>query len=532
MADLLASSSRISIAVAASRVLGLAREICFAALFGASAMADAFQVAFRIPSLLRDLLAEGALSSAFVPTYAAHRAREGDRAAMDLADCVLSALLLFTALLCSLGWWWAPEIVYVISDGFAGNVEKTRVAVELTRIMLPILALVSVSAVWMGVLNAHGRHMPPACGPLVFNVVSIAAGVALLVLDLSGGRTLEYWAWATLLSVAGQGAVQLIAVIRMGYLPRLRMLQMWRHPGLRNVLLLMAPAVIGVAAIQLNVTFNTRFASALGDGPVAQLSYAFRVFYLPIGVFSVALATVTTTRVADEAAHGRSDRVGLAAREGMAGVWVLLAGSAVGIATLAEPIVAVLFERGAFDSRDTLATAMVLRAYAVALVPYGLVKVLAPVFYGLERPRIALEGSLLAVAINLTFNALTYRELGAPGIALGTGLGAIANCVYLGLRFRSLCGPSTAKAGRHHLVLAGAVLSLAAVCMLGAWALYELESRLGALGSGWMRPVALLVIVACASAVYVALLSSAGHPVGARLGQMSMAGFRRLRRKK
>ena len=294
MTETLRSSGSVSAAVALSRVLGLARMSIFSRLLGAGALADAYSVAFRIPNLLRDLLAEGALASAFVPTFtAAHQRSEAD--ARALADLVASALLLLTGLLTLLGVVYAEAIVLAITDGWGPA--KVAQTAALARLMMPILALVSLGAVWMGVLNARRHYARAALAPALFNLVSIAVGVALWLLGVDGEAAVTGWSVGTLAAGAAQTLYQLPALWRLGYRPRLRLRGLLHDPDLRRIVRLMLPAVAGVAAVQLNVFVNTRFAASLGDGPVAQLEYAFRIFFLPIGVFGVALATVTATRV-------------------------------------------------------------------------------------------------------------------------------------------------------------------------------------------------------------------------------------------
>ena len=488
MSETLRSSGKVSVAVALSRVLGLFRVSILSRLIGAGALADAFSVAFRIPNLLRDLLAEGALSSAFVPTFTAALKRDGDEAARHLANLALGGLLVLTGVLTALGIVFAEQVVRVITSGWSDD--KVALTAQLTRIMMPILALVSLGAVWMGILNAQRRFIVPAIAPALFNVVSIAVGVALLLTGAEGERALLVWSVGTLCAGLVQACSQLPALWRMGYRPWPQLAGFRAHPGVRRILRLMLPAVVGVAAVQLNVFVNTRFAASLGDGPVAQLEYAFRIFFLPIGMFGVALATVTTTTVSEEAARG--DREGLIARarESVNAVWLLTAASAVGLAVLAEPVVSLLYEGGRFTPEDTRAVAFVLQAYMLGLVPYSMVKVVAPAFYSVDRPRVPLLASASAVAINITFNALTYRTLGAPGLALGTSIAALVNVVILRLSFRRVIGAMT-SGGRGQLawlVLASALLG---ACVWGARELCELgierlQGGLAAPGALWV----------------------------------------------
>lgn len=534
VASTLRQSGALSAAVLTSRVLGLVREALFAALFGAGVLADAYQVAFRIPNLLRDLFAEGALSSAFVPTFAAVREGQGEAAARRLANLVLGGVLLATGAIAALGILYAEAVVRAISAGFAGDAAKVALAVDATRLMMPLLPLVSVAAVWMGVLNAERRFLVPAFAPAVFNLVLLAAGTVLWWHGGAAEQRLLWWSAATTLAGAAQAGVQVPALWRMGARPLPRLRGLLRDAGVRRIVRLMAPAVLGLAAVQLNVFVNTRFASELGDGPVAQLSYAFRLFYLPIGMFGVALATVTTTKVAEDAA--RADVEGLSRRtgEGLSAAWMLTAASAVGLFVLADPIVATIFERGRFSAADTAATADVLRAYAVGLLPYSLVKILAPAFYATNRPRIPLAASVAAVAVNLGFNAATYRVLGAPGIAFGTTLGAFVNVGVLRLAYARHIGPvRTFRDGRDLAVLLGALGMLAGISVVGAAAI---DASVAWAGHGaspvavrFVRAVVLAGVIAVAAWAYVGILARLGYPGGALLATLPRRLIGRLR---
>ena len=225
MSETLRTSGQVSLAVAASRVLGVVRESTFAALFGGGALADAYQVAFRIPNLLRDLFAEGALSSAFVPTFTAVLEKDGEDAALALARLVSTAILLVTGALTLAGIVWAEPLVWLISAGFGDDVAKAQLAVELTRLMMPFLAFVSLGAVWMGMLNARRRWLAPAWAPAVFNLVNIAAGFWLVAAGLDERTALWWWSLATLGSALVQTLVQVPALWRLGWRPGIR----WEH---------------------------------------------------------------------------------------------------------------------------------------------------------------------------------------------------------------------------------------------------------------------------------------------------------------
>jgi putative peptidoglycan lipid II flippase len=333
------------------------------------------------------------------------------------------------------------------------------------------------------------------------------------------------WSAGTLGAGVVQALVQLPALWRLGYRPIPRLRGLLSHPGLRRIVRLMAPAVVGLAAVQINIFVNTRFAASLGDGPIAQLSYAFRIFYLPIGVFSVALATVTTTRVSEHAAKHDMPALAASVGEGVSAVWMLMTASTVGLIVLAEPVVRVLYF--SFTESETTATAMVLSAYVVGLLPYGLVKILAPAFYGLDRPRIPLLASVCAVIVNIVFNALSYKQYGAPSLALGTAFGAMVNIAILRLSFRRVVGPlpgvSVTQLGA--LLLANAVL---AAVVLAAW--QGVEFGIETLGIGWpLRVAGLGLVIPLGFSTYVAILRALGYPGAAMLWELPTKLLRRIR---
>jgi putative peptidoglycan lipid II flippase len=531
VAGTLRSSAGVSAAVLASRVLGVVREMLQAALFGAGFLTDAYVVAFRIPNLLRDLFAEGALSSAFVPTFADALTRGGRERAYRLGNLVLSALMIVTGGLTIAGIIYAEPIVSLISSGFAGNQAKLLESAALTRVMMPILVLVSISAAWMGMLNAQQRFAAPALAPALFNVASISVGLGLLLLgrDLDPRKGLLIWASGTTLGGLVQALAQLPSLWRLGYRPRLELAGVLRDPDVRRIARLMGPAVVGLAAVQVNVFVNTQFAAALGNGPVSNLNYAFRLFYLPIGLFGVALATVTTARASMDAARG--DRVALVERveEGTRGVWLLALPSAVGLIVLAEPVVALLFQRGRFTAADTAATVPVVQAYMLGVLPYSLVKVLSPAFFAVDRPRLPMVASICAVAANVVFNALTYRTLRAPGLALGTTLAALVNLAILRLAFWKVVGraqPGRAARDRISTVVATAALGLVAT---GAWHLAARVLASLPRGVGAARAVLLFATIALAFIVYAGVLRLTGHPTAVDLWRLPARLLRRAR---
>lgn len=428
-----------------SRLLGLVREQVFAALLGAGFHADAFNAAFRIPNLLRDLFAEGALSAAFVPTYARAMA-EGEGRAHQLANRLLTFLGVVLAVLVVLGLVFAEPLVRLLAPGFEEVPGKLPETVRLTRLMLPFLPLVSFAAVAMGMLNARERYGTPAAAPAMFNVATIGWAMLLWAMGYGAAEVAVGWAVGTVLGGAAQLLIQVPGLWKAGWRPRLE----WApsDPGLRGIGRLMAPATVGLAAVQVNIFVSTIFASG-EPGAVSWLQYAFRILYLPIGVFGVALGTIATTGLARRAADGDVEGLRDTLRRAVTAVCFLTIPATVGLAVVGVPIVRLLFERGRFTAADTSATAAALWLYSIGLVAYTGVKVLAPAFYALGTPRVPLVASVSAVVTNLVVIALLHGRFGYRAIALGTALGSLANAAILvgvfqarvgGLATRSVAG--------------------------------------------------------------------------------------------
>jgi putative peptidoglycan lipid II flippase len=456
-----------------SRLLGLAREQVFAALLGAGLYADAFQAAFRIPNLLRDLFAEGALSAAFVPTYARALAEGGPARARRLSSRLFTLLAVVLGALVLLGMLLARPLVQALAPGFDQVPGKAEMTVLLTRIMLPFLPIVSFAAVAMGMLNAEERYGRPALAPALFNVVSISWGALLWALGLDLASVVIGWAVGTLLGGLAQFLIQVPPLRRTGW----RFRPEWApgDPGIRAIARLMAPATMGLAAVEVNIFVSTIFASH-EPGAVSWLTYAFRILYLPIGVFGVALGTIATTGLARRAAAGDMEGLRETLRQSLRMLAFLTLPATVGLMVLGVPIIRLLFERGRFGSHDTERTAAALTLYAAGLVAYAGVKVLAPAFYSLGRPLVPLVASASAVATNLVVILALHPRIGYRVVALGTSLGAAVNAVVLlvlferrvgGLRGKGLAGPLARMA------------AAAAVMGPAVWAAAHITERVG-----------------------------------------------------
>ncbi len=438
----------VSLAVMASRILGLVRDQVFAIFFGAGLQYDAFLTAFRIPNLLRDLFAEGALSAAFVTTFTQVLATKGEREAIRLSNRVATLIILVIVVISIIGWWYAPTIVQVLAPGFDDVPGKTNLTIQLTRIMIPFLLLVALAAQAMGILNARGRFGIPALASAFFNVGSIAGGLLLgfVLGPVIGLSAIEGMAYGTLIGGFLQFAVQWPSLIRTGfsYRPMISL----RDPGVRQIFSLMGPAIVGTAAVQVNVFVNTNFASSIIDpatgtvanGPVSWLSYAFRFMQFPIGVFGVAIATAALPPLSRSSAVADYNEFRQTLAHSLALVFLLCVPSAVGLAVLGRPIVALIFEHGRFTAFDTAQTGDALTAYAIGLAGYAAVKVLSPAFYALGDARTPMLISLGSIAVNYVMNSLLVGPFGHVGLAFSTSSVALVNFVSLAFFMRRRIG--------------------------------------------------------------------------------------------
>jgi putative peptidoglycan lipid II flippase len=465
--NLARSAGLIGAATMTSRVLGLVREQVMAYLFGAGNAVDAFNVAFRIPNLVRDLFAEGAMSAAFVPTFTKYLSRDGRPSAWRLGSNVLNALLIVTLLVVVAGIVFAEPLVRLLAGDYASVPGKFELTVSLTRVMLPILTLVAMAAACMGMLNSLDRYLVPALAPAVFNVASITTTlVAVPLLAWLGVPAIYAMAIGVLTGGLAQLVIQWPALRAEGY--RHQPVLDPSEPGLRQVLLLMGPGTLGLAATQVNVFVNTWLATGEGTGAVSWLGYAFRLMYLPLGIFGVSIATASLPSIARRAAAHDIDGMRQTVASGIAMMLVLNVPATIGLVVLAHPIVALLFERGQFTPHDTAATAGALVAYAIGLTGYSVVKIASPTFYALGESRTPVIVSVLSVLTNAVLNILLVRELGYRGLAIGTSLTALLNAALLMTLLRRRLGGLQLS---HLASVAGRVAIAAVVMGAAAWGL-------------------------------------------------------------
>jgi len=489
----------IGLAVMCSRLLGLAREQLFAALFGGGSAMDAFTAAFRIPNLLRDLFAEGALSTAFVTIFSKTIAREGEAAAWRLANKVTTLVLLVLGAICIAGMVYSSELVAFLAPGF--DPAKAALTARLTRIMFPFILLVSLAALVMGALNARNVFGVPAMASSFFNLGSIVGGVTLgYWLDPQfGPRALIGLALGTLFGGLLQLLVQLPPLLRLGFTFRPDFA--WRDSGVTAIFRLMGPSVIAASTTQFNVLINSMFASTLGNGPIFWLAIAFRLMQLPLGLFGVALGTVTLPLLSRLVVAGRMDAFRAELSRALRLGFLLTVPATAGLMMLAEPIISVLYQHGRFTAGEAMQAAGALRFYAIGLAGYAALKVLVNAFYALDRRKTPMFVSFAAVLLNLLLNWIfTFRwGLGVRGLALSTGCVATFNFLLLyALMRRYLEGLETrrllATLGRVALATAAliAVCAAASHWLLADWATQRFAVKLGLL----------LMTVACGIGVF------------------------------
>lgn len=447
-----------TLAIAGSRITGLVREIVFAFLFGAGPALDAFIAAFRIPNLLRDLFAEGALSTSFVSIFSQKLESHGRQEAFHLASRVFTFVLITIGIISLFGILFSDSIVAMVASGFAG--EKLALAVTLNRLLFPFILFISLAAVSMGMLNTLGKFALPQSASTFFNLTSIVSGIAFAYLlspefvsapfrALAGGnysaassdwtavsRAITGMAIGTLLGGLIQWLVQTPSLWRQGYRPRFNI--GFRDSSFLSVLKLTGPAIIGGAAVQVNVLVNTNFASYLADGSISWLNFAFRLMQFPIGLFGVAVALASAPALSRIVVQNDRPLFCKTMQDAIKMALFLCIPSALGLIALAEPIIALIYQHGHFSPSDTLETANALRAYAIGLSFYALLKIYQPAFLAHHDAKTPMMISLLSIAINLVGNWFFVFKLGFAywGLALGTSSVALWDLLLLSLLFR------------------------------------------------------------------------------------------------
>ena len=497
----------------ASRVTGLVRESLLAAFFGASAMTDAFNVAFRIPNLFRRLFAEGAFSQAFVPVLAASKAQHGDAATKLVVDKVATVLAWALLLTCVLGVLAAPWMVWAMASGMQKDPRGYDAAVVMTRFMFPYIGFMSLVALSSGILNTYKRFAVPAATPVLLNLCTIAAAWGLAPwLGQQGVEPIYAMAVGVMVGGTLQLAVQIPALHAIGMLPRFgfglaALRAAWADPATRDITRLMAPALLGVSVAQISLLINTQIASHLPAGSVSWLSYADRLMEFPTAMLGVALGVVLMPQLAAARASGDAQDYSASLDWGLRIVVLLAVPCAVALLVFAQPLVAVLFQYKAFTAFDVAQTARALQGWGVGLVGIVAIKVLAPGYYAnqdIKTPvRIAIAVLIITQLLNLALVPLFQHA----ALSLSIGLGAVVNALWLlsGLRKRGSYRPSPGWARFSLQVLIAAAL----LCAYLLWAAQAVD-WLHMAGQQWLRVGLVAATVTGGAALYLVAVTVFG----------------------
>ncbi|UYF99411.1 MULTISPECIES: murein biosynthesis integral membrane protein MurJ [unclassified Halomonas] len=474
-----------------SRVMGLVRDVVVATFLGAGSGADAFFVAFKIPNFLRRLFAEGAFNQAFVPVLSEYSTRQNREEIRELLNAVAGSLTALLALITALAMLCAPWLIWLFAPGFGRDPEKLALTADMLRLTFPYLLLISLTAFSGSVLNTWNRFAVPAFTPVLLNLSLIGAALFLMPLMEEPAMAL---AWGVLIAGCAQLVFQVPFLYRLGLLPT-----PWpnfAHDGVKRILKLMAPALFGVSVSQINLLLDTVLASLLAAGSVSWLYYSDRLVELPLGVFGVAIGTVILPALSKR--HAEKSGGHFAAMLDWAIRVVLLLGvpAALALVVLAEPFLITLFHYGAMTDSDIQMSAMSLRAYAVGLVAFMLIKVLAPGFFARQDTKTPVKVGIVAMVANMVFNLLLIWPLAHAGLALATALSAFLNAGLLGyLLYREKVLVFQPGWGRYAIqLIGGSALMGAALYLLTppwqAWLDFSLWTRIGwvaglmALGGG------------------------------------------------
>ena len=518
--SLFKSASTVSLFTLVSRVTGFARETLIATVFGASALTDAFNVAFRIPNLFRRLFAEGAFSQAFVPVLAATRAEKGDDATRLLIDKVATLLawaVMLTSLLGVLG---APWLVWAMASGLKQSAQGLQTAVNLTGIMFPYIAFMSLVALSAGILNTWRRFAVPAATPVLLNVCMIgSAWLGAPWLRSQGIEPIYSLAAGVMLGGVLQLAVQIPALLKLGLLPQIsvsptKIKAAWRDHSTRQILTMMGPALLGVGVAQLSLVINTQIASHLTPGSVSWISYADRLMEFPIALLGVALGVVLMPQLAAAKAQADRERYSAMLDWGLRLVLVLALPCAVALLVFSQPLVAVLYHYGAFSSHDVQQTSLALTGYGVGLWGLVAIKVLASGFYANQNTRTPVQIAVVVVVFTQLMNWLLVPYLAHAALTLSIALGALVNALSLlvGLRRQGQFMPLP---GWPRLCLQ---VLLACALMAGGlgWAAQNWDWT-GLQSLAWQRAGLMFLVLVASSVVYFATLRVIGVDLRALL---------------
>ena len=494
MADIAKGVRSFTIGTAISRVLGLVRQIVFASLFGAGTSTDAFNAAFRIPNLLRDLFAESALSAAFVPVLTEQK-KKGREAENLFASNIFNTLFVVVGAISIAGIFFAPWIVKLLTPGFQHVPGKVDLTGNLTAIQFPFLLLIALAAWAMGVLNTEGAFFVPSLAPALFNVFSILVPVALYAFIKSRqGNPIYGMAIGVVAGGLMQLLVQLPLLRRKGF--RYRFYLNFRDPEFRAMMALFVPAAIGLSGSRINVFVNMVLISLLEERSMTWLDYAFRIQHLPLGLFGIAVGTVALQAFSRLAADGRTGEMKSTLFDSLKMVFFLTIPTSALIAFLAGPITSVLYEHGRFRPEDTVAVAKILVLYMIGVPFISALRNVAAVFYASKDAKAPMLASFASVAVNIVLNLSLMRVLGYRAFPLSATIGAVVNILILYLLLPKKIGALDHRPLMKYaaLMTVASVLSGAAAALLfhgltkiaGVSFLAKLSGVILCGGTGWL----------------------------------------------
>ncbi len=450
----------IGVATFSSRILGFIRDMVLARLFGATPAADAFFVAYRVPNLLRELFAEGSMSSAFIPVFTEYHTLKSKRDAWELASAVFTTLLTVVTGITILGVLLAPGIVWLLAPGFHDNPSKLEMTTLLTKIMFPYLLFISLAALAMGILNSLRAFAAPAFSPVFFNIFIIGCA---FFLSPNLPEPILGVAVGVVAGGAAQFAMQLPGLKLRGMLFGFRFEP--GHPGVRRIGRLMVPSLLGLSVTQINITVSTILASFFAGGPT-YLFYGMRLIQFPLGIFGVALATAILPTLSAQAARGALEELRSTVEFGLRMIFFIILPAMLGLILLRQPIVHLFFEHGSFTHADTVATATAVFCYAVGLWAFAGVRIIVSAFYSLQDTKTPAISAAIAVTANIAFSLLLMKLLEAPGLALATALAAMVNSgILVAVLNRRLGGVDWTSVGRSSLRVILACLPLTLACL-------------------------------------------------------------------
>jgi len=418
-----------------SRVFGLIRDIVIAAFFGAGRMTDAFWVAFRIPTTLSRLLGEGALTASFIPVFTEYLHKKTKEEALDLAYNTFTFLSMILTAVTILGIVFSPFIISVIGYGFVSDPAQFALAVFLNRLMFPYVFTISLGALCMGILNSFRRFASPALSPVIWNIAIIAAALGLRSFF---AEPITALAVGVLVGGVLQLCLQWPFLRKCGI--RLKFRFNFRHPGLKQIVMLMIPAMLGAGITTINVLVGSTLASMLPGGSVTYLFYADRVMELPLGVFAVAIGTAVLPSFSQHTATGNMQELKSSISFALRLMLFLTIPSTFALMVLNTPIITVLFQRGAFDSRAAVYTGQALFFYGMGLWAFSVVRVLVQPFYALQDSKWPMRAGIIAFVVNLIFSLALMYPMKHKGLALANSLAAIANVLVLSCILRNKIG--------------------------------------------------------------------------------------------